>query len=351
MTRRRVWVPILLSILAFLLCLPLQASAADKAKADIKPVKDGAADKGGYGGFGRNATGGAGQRSVEVGTFEELSNALKKGNATILLKSDIFVPSSAGPQCIESKTSNITLDGQGHTIHADDTRGSGRGSGHVIRFIGGNNFILKNFRIRNCNGGGNIEFKGASDIVVDHDHSIIMKFWIRGPLVSDVHNFDIRNNYIQEWVLFGTGIEGPKSNGNVMGNIYNRPPDSKGPAGKPNNAIILRKSPGEVFIKDNVFKNCKGATTGTTDKPLDAPPIVPAYTTDLVKLEKQILSNEEGAGCMPRDAADKAYLAAKTWSVGYSKPFRVPESLSSKSGQSTLKKGKSGDSKSSDAKP
>ena len=342
MIERRTFASILSSIVAIFLCLPLPASAADKLKADKEPVKDLAAGKGGYGGYGRNATGGAGQRSVDVSTFEELSKALQKGNATILLKADIFVPSSVGPQCIESKASNITLDGQGHTIHADDTRGSGRGSGHVLRFIGGQNFILKNFRIRNCNGGGNIEFKSASDIVVDHvsstgvsnkgisisygshdatitncffagntrsiflkykdteritiDHSIIMKFWIRGPLVSDVNDFDIRNNYIQEWVLFGTGIEGPKSNGNIMGNIYNRPADSKGPAGKPNNAIILRKSPGNVFIKDNVFKNCKGTTTGTADKPLDAPPIVPAYTADLVKLEKQLLSDEKGAG-------------------------------------------------------
>ena len=51
---------------------------------------------------------------------------------------------------------------------------------------------------------------------------------------------------------------------------------------------------------------------------------------------------------MPRDAADKAYLAAKTWSVGYGNPFRVPESLSTKNSQS---KSKSGSSKSSDAKP
>lgn len=353
-------------VLVVLVCLYGQADAADTSKQS----------PGGYGGYGRNATGGVGHRTVEVRTFEELSAALKKGNATIVLKADVDVPANAPREAIETRASNITLDGQGHTIRGDMLPGSGRGTRHILKFTGGKNFILKNFRIRNCNAGGNICFyKGASDIVIDHvsstgcsnkgitisngchdatithcflagntrsifikyedttritiDHCIILKFWIRGPLMSDVPEFDIRNNYIQEWVLFGVGIEGTKSNGNVMGNIFVRPRDSKGP-GKTHNAIMLRKSPGKVFIKDNVFRNCKGETRSTTDKPLNTPPIIPAYTTDLARLEKQLLSDTEGAGCMPRDAADKAYLRATKWTVNAQKPFRVPESMPAK---------------------
>jgi hypothetical protein len=52
---------------------------------------------------------------------------------------------------------------------------------------------------------------------------------------------------------------------------------------------------------------------------------VPAYTTDLKMLEQLLLSDTEGAGCMPRDGVDKAYIAAKQWPMQVYVPFRIPK--------------------------
>src|SRR5207244_4152010 len=108
-----------------------QTAAADKDKTVKMPAsKPLPTSKAGYGGWGANATGGAGKATVEVSTFDELSAALKKGNATILLKKDIFIPAKAAHDCIMTKAGNLTLDGQGHTIWGDampEGRGPGRG--------------------------------------------------------------------------------------------------------------------------------------------------------------------------------------------------------------------------------
>src|SRR5262249_3006154 len=136
---------------------------------------------------------------------------------------------------------------------------------------------VTNCFIAGCTRSMFLKYEGTTRITLDH--SIIMKFWIRGPLVSDVPMFDIRNNIIQDWVLFGTGIEGKRTD-NALGNSSPNPPGHKSP-GKPTNGLILRKHQGNVYVRDNVFKGgVNGQTKGTTNKPLSAPPIVPAYTTD-----------------------------------------------------------------------
>jgi pectate lyase len=315
-----------------------------------------------YGGFGAAATGGAGHSTIEVRTYEELRDALLKGNANVVVK----VPEIFVLERIETKASNITVDGRGATIRGDKMKSR---TDQMLKFSGGKNLIVKNCRFRN--GGDNLAFyKGAQDIVVAHcsstgagddgisisngagnatithcflagntravfckyqgtsritvDHCIICKFWIRGPMFSDVDLFDVRNNLIMDWVLYGIKPEAG-SNGNVMGNLC----VLTKPSVKAENGVNLIR-PGRVFVKDNGFRgNARPGNEArmgsTASAPLDAPPIVPAYTADLGALEHSLMSDTAGAGCMPRDSVDKAYLAATNWHVSESIPFRIPE--------------------------
>src|SRR5437870_3645506 len=95
-----------LAVVTIMFALPRAGFTADRRSGKNQP----AATKGSHGGYGRNATGGAGYPAVAVRTFDELSRALKKGNATILLQADIAIPKNAGKEVIETTAGNITLD-------------------------------------------------------------------------------------------------------------------------------------------------------------------------------------------------------------------------------------------------
>src|SRR5262249_23018844 len=140
------------------------------------------------------------------------------------------------------------------------------------------------------------------------DHCLITKQWIRGPLCSDCVEFDVRNNVQMDWVLWSMRAEGAKSLGNFMGNLYIA---SKDLTGNAKDKTLYTATHAQAYFKDNQFRNCAGDNKATLDKPVPAPPIVPAYTTDLTALEKSLLSDTSGAGCMPRDKIDKAYIAHK----------------------------------------
>ncbi len=317
---------------------------------------------------------------MEVSTLKELTEALKKGNATILMKADVDLPKDTPGHGITTTASNITLDGQGHSITGDNLPTSqvreGRGSGQMLTFSGGKNLIVKNLRIRNSNSGGNLRFsQGACDAVVDHvssngccnkgiavsngahdvtithcfiggctrpifckyddarnitvDHCIITKLWMRAPMMEDIKVFDVRNNLVRDWVAIGARMEGATTSGNIMGNIYQLPseiPEEYKKNVKPDKAILYPTGTqvGKVYIADNEFRNCSTASAkSTVDRPLAAPEIVPPYSTDFAKLEKMLLSETEGAGCMPRDDLDKAYLASKEFLKAQGSPLRI----------------------------
>ena len=80
-----------------------------------------------------------------------------------------------------------------------------------------------------------------------------------------------------------------------------------------------------MYIHGNKFVGCKEGVKGTSDKPIDAPAIVPAFTTNLEALEKQLMSESDGAGCMPRDKVDKLYLTQKEGIAHGDHPFRIPD--------------------------
>src|SRR5262249_24639415 len=145
-----------------------RASAAD---AETKTDKD----EKKYGGWGKKGTGGGGKPTGEGKTFKELFDELKKGEAIVLLNEEIYFPKDAAEPAIATNASNLTLDGGGHTLYGDNMPAGdpnfkeGRGTNHMLTFHGGKNFIVKNLRMRNCEGGGHLCFyKGASDIVIDH---------------------------------------------------------------------------------------------------------------------------------------------------------------------------------------
>lgn len=331
-----------------------------KGKDKDKGSSDSAASGGGkYGGWGGHATGGAGHATVHVKSAADLQAAVKKGNCTIL----IDVPSIDVTKDITTTASNITIDGQGCTLHGD--RLSARGGGAILKFENGKNFVVKNLRLRN--GPDNISFKTCSDILLYHvsttgsgddgfsvaygstnctishcfdagctravfckykntdkitvAHTIMIKNWIRAPKMTDVANFDVRNCINMDWDQHGANIEGKNCNGNVMGNIYIM---HKGATGKKHGSMYIHGA-GKVFIKDCVYRDCTNPFKSSTDSPIPAPPIVPAYTTNMSALEQQLMSDTSGAGCMPRDKIDKDYLAATSWKVGHDTPFRLGE--------------------------
>lgn len=326
----------------------------DKTTEPDQPIKGG----GQYGGWGGNVTGGANGKKIEVSNAKELEAALKAGNCTILVKaSEIPVDKT-----ITTKAANITIDGQGNTIRGDKL---GRET-QMLNFEGAKNILIKNVRLRN--GGDNVQFKGATDVCLHHvsstgsgddgiafaygskngtishcfiggctrsiflkyagtnritvHHTIIMKHWERGPLIDGVKEYDFRNNLIMDWKDYGT-CSMPNANGNIMGNVYLLHDYAKG---KKDSAI--NTASGKVYVKDNAFKNCTAKPTvkSTLSEPISSPEIVPAYITDMDKLEKLLMSDTDGAGCMPRDTVDKAYFAAKEWTVNHDIPFRIPKS-------------------------
>lgn len=334
----------------------------DKTKAKDKGKVKKPSGGGKYGGWGGQVTGGEGHATVKVRTAKELEAACRKGNATILIEAKEL----AIDKCIIVSAPNITIDGQGCTLRGDKI--PPRGGSHVLHFQNGKNYVVKNLRIRN--GPDNLSFKGCKDIAIVHvsstgagddgisvgfgcenvtishcfvagcaraifckynenskytiDHNWIMKLWERAPLLY-VKDFDVRNNMIQEWVLWATRPYADSA-GNIMGNLYLCPPGSKG---KKTSALqysaSMDKFHGKSFIKDNVFRNCSGPLTkGTVDQPIDAPAIVPAYTSDMKALEKMLTSNSSGAGCMPRDAIDKAFIELKDFHVSHDGGHCIP---------------------------
>ena len=76
--------------------------------------------------------------------------------------------------------------------------------------------------------------------------------------------------------------------------------------------------PAKVHTDGNAFREAATATTGSAVVPFDAP-YVP--TLDVAAMEPRVRA---GAGCLPRDDIDRAYLGLEVgWRVGESEPFRV----------------------------
>jgi len=311
-------------------------------------------------GFGAHTRGGAGGRVILV--REATDAAVRaafadaaKGNARVVFE-------VAGPIAITKPLPRlsgafVTIEGNGATLVG--TYGSRSAATVDVR---GHDVIVRNLRLRN--GGDNLRVQGtdAYNVVVSHvsstgaaddgisigygardvtvqyaflagntrsiflkyknttnvsiHHTWIMKQWIRGPLVS-TGVADLRNLIVEDWAEWGTRFEAGAS-GNVVNSLFLLGPYAQSIGGKSSSALRLNQQ-GPVFTAGNMFEGRAQSTdTGSAGAPLDAPPVTTHDTHAMIDVV------QARAGCLPRDATDRAYAATETgWSIGESRPYRL----------------------------
>lgn len=317
--------------------------------ADVPPPADpggGVAPAAGHGpadGFGHQATGGGGGAPKSVAANAgAISAAMKAGGNIQIAAGDV---DCAFEQC--QIKGNTTVDGGGVTLWFPGTNHNGRGVE-----VYGTNVIVRNMRIRNsgdCLGFGSAHSKGTSTVLVENvtvsasgddgfspaydckditirwsmaagcarscffkygghnltvHHSIFTKYWIRGPLCSGAEaTIDFRNNLVEDWDEWGTRVES-----GAKGNFVNNTWRLQTGGGKKDAALFSMG--GTFYSSGNVFVGCTGRDKGMSKTPvLEAPPVT--EQDDAATSLQKVLSETAGAGCMPRDAVDKAYLATK----------------------------------------
>ncbi len=304
----------------------------------------GGGDLGPADGFGRKATGG--DKEVKVGSAAQLSSAVKQaGSRVVLAAGDYDV---AGGQVVVG--SNVTLDGGGATLWLP---GTGHNASGVCLF--GTNIILRNLRIRNagdCVDMGNSSWNKTSDVLVERvtvsgsgddgfspsygtrnttirwsaalgctravfikyreatditiHHTIISHYWMRGPMVEgEGTRCDFRNNLVQHWQMWGS-----KPYAGALINFINNTWrfDKSFDLGK-EDAAVCSTGGGKFYSSGNQFLGCTERKESQAGPVFEAPPI--NGQTDAKTALEAVLNETTGAGCMPRDEIDKAYLELK----------------------------------------
>jgi hypothetical protein len=266
--------------------------------------------------------------------------------------------------------SNVTLDGGGATLWLP-------GTGHNARGISlrGNNIVLRNIRVRNsgdaidCGGSDwrdktadvliervtvsgsgddgfalsygckNITLRwsaalgctraifekyGGTDVTIHH--SIISHFWMRAPLVAgNGAKCDFRNNLVQHWQMTGT----QPSEGALVNCVNGTYRFDKGVDKGKADCAIGTYGGGSFYSSGNQFVDCAQRPGFATAPLFEAPPI--NQLDDAATALQKVLSETDGAGCMPRDAIDKAYLAlhegwqAQPSNKGITHGLQIPE--------------------------
>ena len=304
---------------------------------------------GGHGapdGFGKNAKGAGGSPKAVSGGASAVVSAMKAGGNIQLAKGDYDVPYE---DCLIK--SNTTFDGGGATLWFPANNHNGRGVE-----INGTNVIFRNVRIRNAGdnlGFGSAHFKGTKDVLVENvtvsgsgddglspaydckditirwtaslgstracfikyggtnvtiHHTILSHYFMRGPLIYG-GSVDFRNNLVEHWGDWGSRTE---SGGKA--NFVNSTWRFEGFSGGKKDAAILTMG-GSFYSSGNQFIGCSQRTEGSVNSPVVQAPPINGQTDAKTSLDA-VLNETTGAGCMPRDAIDKAYLASKAKSVG-----------------------------------
>jgi len=301
-----------------------------------------------YEGYGVNRGGSSG-KEVVVTNWSQLSSALGRSNVNIKVRGDII----AGKD-IRSRGSNLTLDGGGKaTIWGKP----GAHFGRMLEFYG-NNLIIQNIRIRNS--GDNIGFKApANKIMIHHmttsgsdddglslaygtknvtvqysaffgctrslfikydnpsnislHHSFFRCQQMRGPKVTAGINVDVRNIVQEDYSTRGWGSRFESgSTGNVINSTFVLTGATKG---RSHAALYIKGKP-KVYFNGNVGRGgCKPEVHGSREIPCAR------VTTHSAAEGERIVRAR--AGCMPRDAIDKAYISARKWTVSESTPFII----------------------------
>jgi hypothetical protein len=152
-------------------------------------------------------------------------------------------------------------------------------------------------------------------------HMWIQKGWIRSPIFSGHIRADVRNVIVEDWGEWGTRFE-DGATGNVVASLFVLSPYAASIGAKGDSALRFMNA-GPVFTDKNVFRGEARAPIfrGGAQKAFDAPPVL---THDIDSMEEIVRT---GSGCMPRDAIDRAYIAAHDgWYVGENHPVLPPSS-------------------------
>ncbi len=314
-------------------------------------------------GFGSRTRGGDGGRVInveepsEAGVRLALQRANKTGgvvirfpeNATIAIHG--MLPRLTAP--------NVTIEGNGATLD-----GAAMVKEVALIDIRNHDVVVRDLRLRN--GYDNLRIQGddAHDIFVTHvsssgsrddgisigygahdvtvqwsflagntrsvfckygattdislHHMWIQKGWIRSPIFSGHIRADMRNLIVEDWGEWGTRFE-DGATGNVVGSLFVLSPYAASVGAKGDSALRFHEA-GPVYVSKNVFRGeaKPPPTPGGAEKPFDAPPVL---THDMDSMEEIVRG---GAGCLPRDAIDRAYIATRDgWHVGEGHPLMV----------------------------
>lgn len=350
---------------------PVQAPPpADGAGADpaVPPPAAAGLDHGPSDGFGHDAKGGSGPEKSVPASASAIAAAVRGGGVVKVAAGDVDAPFNS-----IKLGSNTTLDGGGCTLWFPGNNHNGTGV-----LLSGDSIVVRNLRVRN--GGDNLSLGSSSSspagsVLIEHvtssasgddgysvsykahdmtirwsaalgctraiffkyggtrlsmHHNIVSHFWIRGPLCSGSEaTIDFRNNLVQFWSMSGSTCESG-SKGNYVNNAWRTEPWAKGEA---KNA--LQSFGGSIYQAGNLFLNNTKTNGGgfVTDRPVvEAPPI--NQLDEAQAAMDKVLSDETGAGCMPRDVVDKAYLAYKQfWQAApsnksYPVGLQIPETQS-----------------------
>jgi hypothetical protein len=153
-------------------------------------------------------------------------------------------------------------------------------------------------------------------------HTWMQKAWIRSPLFSGPVRADVRNVIVEDWSEWGSRFE-DGATGNVVASLFTLSPYAARIGGKRDSALRFVDA-GPVFTDGNVFRGeaAAGAAPSGAKEPVEAPPV---RTADVAAMERDV---RDRAGCLPRDAADRAYIMlADGWRVGKNRPIALSERL------------------------
>ncbi|MDP6110310.1 MAG: right-handed parallel beta-helix repeat-containing protein [Planctomycetota bacterium] len=298
-------------------------------------------------GYGADTRGGDDSPIVEVTSLADsgpgtLRTALSDGNRRVIFKVGGTIELKSR---IEVKHSRITLDGftapaQGITI-----------TKMPLAIRGASNVIVRNLRFRDsvddniriheksrnividhcsCSraGDGAIDItQGARDVTVSWcllaetdkvmlvdsvtnlsiHHNLFFKDGQRHPQLHNVRGFDVRNNVIRQWRVYGIRARAG-SKGNIINNFFGL---SSNPDKPLNRAVIIVKgaekpeaNAGAIFIHGNVGPGKLNMNVlSTASKPYACPKVdtLPASEVE-AKLRKSV-------GARPLDTADRQYLS------------------------------------------
>jgi len=315
-------------------------------------------------GFGAQTRGGEGGRVIDVKESSEagVRLALQRANKTggVIIRFPENATIALHGMLPRLTAANVTIEGNGATLD-----GSAMVKEVALLDVRNHDVIVRNLRLRN--GYDNLRVQGddAHDVFVTHvsstgsrddgisigygahdvtvqwsflagntrsvfckygtttdislHHVWIQKGWIRSPIFSGHIRADVRNVIVEDWGEWGSRFE-DGATGNAVASLFVLSPYAASIGAKGDSALRFMNA-GPVFTDKNVFRGEAKAPTapGGAKKAIAAPPVL---THDIDSMEEIVRA---GSGCMPRDAIDRAYIAAHDgWHVGDSHPMTPP---------------------------